>query len=343
MANGDSNNTRAGTMKAGGAAEDSSLPPPTFPRSMKRYFSSFTRPKSTSSSRRASQLSDSGFSTLSSSSAPPTYEDTQAATARLIAVWDADDYIRAFVDEHWSNHAEHIEVDCNITLDELRTLGRLPPAEGSRACRPLIRAPVIHEEVALSLWEHLAAEARGLDAAPAEASNREEASSMPTTSIHSKSSRREVAKRFLKKGTTKKSSRRQPQAQESNTYANLTCPFCSGRCLVSSAAQAAHTLTQPPPHQQEEDWEEGFWQREEPPRYRRYAHFSEPPAQEHMRHSRPSAGSGGAARPSNTPEAENGGSRKKREWLKKKTGRVSEPFRLVALVIPQPYVFIGAS
>jgi hypothetical protein len=48
-------------------------------------------------------------------------------------------------------------VECALPLDELHALGRLPRAEGLRACGRLVRVPVVHEEVALSLWEFLVA------------------------------------------------------------------------------------------------------------------------------------------------------------------------------------------
>ncbi|KAL2162096.1 hypothetical protein VTH06DRAFT_7881 [Thermothelomyces fergusii] len=77
----------------------------------------------------------------------------------LLPAWEAELAIREFIDRHWSHRADYIRIDCRLTLPELRALGRLSREEGALACRRLVRVPAIHEEVALSLWEHLAREA----------------------------------------------------------------------------------------------------------------------------------------------------------------------------------------
>jgi hypothetical protein len=71
------------------------------------------------------------------------------------AIWDANEALRVFLLDHWPHHAAYIKVDCDIPLGELHALSRLPKTEGLRACGRLVRVPVIHEEVALSLWEFL--------------------------------------------------------------------------------------------------------------------------------------------------------------------------------------------
>lgn len=63
--------------------------------------------------------------------------------------------------ERWRAHTAIIRVDCPHTLAELHALGHLPRAEGLAACRRLVRAPVIHDEVAQYLWSALSAGARG--------------------------------------------------------------------------------------------------------------------------------------------------------------------------------------
>ncbi|KAL2172116.1 hypothetical protein VTG60DRAFT_117 [Thermothelomyces hinnuleus] len=97
---------------------------------------------------------DSGTSsTVSTLVAPP-----RDSYPGLLPTWEAEQAIREFIDRHWSHRADYIKVDCRLTLPELRALGRLSREEGSLACRRLVRVPAIHEEVALSLWEHLAEE-----------------------------------------------------------------------------------------------------------------------------------------------------------------------------------------
>lgn len=63
----------------------------------------------------------------------------------------------------WQAHGAHIRVDCPYTLTELHALGHLPRAAGLAACRRLVRAPVIHDDVALFLWTVLAESAQGPD------------------------------------------------------------------------------------------------------------------------------------------------------------------------------------
>ncbi|AEO58935.1 hypothetical protein MYCTH_2306708 [Thermothelomyces thermophilus ATCC 42464] len=92
-------------------------------------------------------------STVSTPVAPP-----RESYPGLLPTWEAEQAIREFIDRHWSHRADYIKVDCWLTLPELRALGRLSREEGWLACRRLVRVPAIHEEVALSLWEHLAEE-----------------------------------------------------------------------------------------------------------------------------------------------------------------------------------------
>ncbi|KAL2197892.1 hypothetical protein P885DRAFT_76600 [Corynascus similis CBS 632.67] len=95
-----------------------------------------------------------------SSTASTLNEPPDSPSPELLSTWEAEEVIRTFIDEQWSHRADYIKIDCRLTLPELHALGRLPREVGSLACRRLIRVPVIHEEVALSLWEHLSEEAR---------------------------------------------------------------------------------------------------------------------------------------------------------------------------------------
>ncbi|KAL2140363.1 hypothetical protein VTI28DRAFT_3892 [Corynascus sepedonium] len=95
-----------------------------------------------------------------SSTASTLNEPQGTPSPELLSAWEAEEVIRTFIDEQWSHRADYIKIDCRLTLPELHALGRLPREVGSLACRRLIRVPVIHEEVALSLWEHLSEKAR---------------------------------------------------------------------------------------------------------------------------------------------------------------------------------------
>ena len=95
----------------------------------------------------------------------------QARMARLAAeqqhrelIWQADDYIKAFLREQWDEHFSSIVIECPLTIDELYELGDLPRQEGTNQCRRLVRVPVINEKVGISLWERLREEAQARQA-----------------------------------------------------------------------------------------------------------------------------------------------------------------------------------
>ncbi|KAK3333736.1 hypothetical protein B0T19DRAFT_440469 [Cercophora scortea] len=75
---------------------------------------------------------------------------------RRESIWQAQEFIRIFVQEHWEDHWESVAIICELTLDELHKLGHLPKDEGTMACRRLLRVPVIHEEISIALWTKLA-------------------------------------------------------------------------------------------------------------------------------------------------------------------------------------------
>ncbi|KAH8888566.1 hypothetical protein GQ53DRAFT_871594 [Thozetella sp. PMI_491] len=81
-----------------------------------------------------------------------------AETAYRNSIWEAQDHLKAFVKERWGAHWALVTIECAIPLDELYELGRLPDREGTRACRKLVRVPVINEEIGIALWKHLAQE-----------------------------------------------------------------------------------------------------------------------------------------------------------------------------------------
>jgi hypothetical protein len=83
--------------------------------------------------------------------------------SRLTSTIEAEGLVRAFVHSRWAEHLwPSMRITCALTLAELHDLGRLRREDGVRACCGLVRVPVIHEEVALALWEYLAA-GRGCD------------------------------------------------------------------------------------------------------------------------------------------------------------------------------------
>ncbi|KAK1573881.1 uncharacterized protein LY79DRAFT_396790 [Colletotrichum navitas] len=76
-------------------------------------------------------------------------------------------FLRDFIEARWPVQllAGYIKIQCDLTLDEIKELGRLNKAEGSRKCRKLVSAPVIHDEIGYALWSELARDiaARGDD------------------------------------------------------------------------------------------------------------------------------------------------------------------------------------
>ncbi|OIW24447.1 hypothetical protein CONLIGDRAFT_685423 [Coniochaeta ligniaria NRRL 30616] len=74
------------------------------------------------------------------------------------SVSEAQEFITNLIQSRWEEHLwPSIKVTCDLTMPELRDIGRMCREEGFVACRSLVRAPVIHHEVAAALWEYLAA------------------------------------------------------------------------------------------------------------------------------------------------------------------------------------------
>ncbi|KAG7286227.1 hypothetical protein NEMBOFW57_008533 [Staphylotrichum longicolle] len=244
------------TSKAVDSFKDVESSRDSFIRFIRNSLALSAKERPTLESRRSSNSSDaetlvsctSATTTYSASSVSTTPEQPTAAEQRLIAVWKAEEFLRAFINEDWSNHANYIRADCNLTLAELYAIGRLPEAEGSRTCRRLIRVPVIHEEVALSLWKKLAEKARNI---PEPAQEPEVAKNDRKGSVDSRM--RKNLRRLLKK---EQHSHRQT---EEALAASLRCPYCSGNC----ADYHAQTMTKESQKHQPPS-EEGFWQREDP-------------------------------------------------------------------------------
>ena len=200
----------------------------------------------------------------SSTSSSPTLH-LPTPNQQSLSIWDAEEFIREFITDHWSNHAAYIKVDCALTLDELHALGRLPQAAGSLACQRLIRVPAIHEQVAASLWENLVEAAPALALAP-----------MTATTTRGDGARKKSvvdmtmlrdAKRSVKKLLGRQQHHR--RHEDGRHAASVRCcPFCSGRCAEyrappppAAAVPAGLDKKRQPSWQMGED---DFWQREDP-------------------------------------------------------------------------------
>ena len=83
-------------------------------------------------------------------------EKSAVEVDRRDSILDAQDFVRDFVRERWKARWDSIRIECGLTMAELKALGRLPRSDGTQACCRLIRAPVIYEEIAITLWERLA-------------------------------------------------------------------------------------------------------------------------------------------------------------------------------------------
>ncbi|KDN59749.1 hypothetical protein CSUB01_12233 [Colletotrichum sublineola] len=77
-------------------------------------------------------------------------------------------FLRDFIEARWPVQllAGYIKIQCDLTLDEIKELGHLDKAEGSRKCRKLVSAPVIHDEIGYALWSELAREVAARGDAP---------------------------------------------------------------------------------------------------------------------------------------------------------------------------------
>lgn len=88
---------------------------------------------------------------------------------RLERIWEAEDFVRQFVLEGWGQYVvDQATIQCDMTLCELRRVGRMQQTEGVRACRRLVRVPVLCDEVAYRLWTSLAAGEEETEEAEAE-------------------------------------------------------------------------------------------------------------------------------------------------------------------------------
>ena len=200
---------------------------------------------------------------------------------RTVAVWDAQELIREFIDEDWSHNAAHISIDCDLTLTELLSLGALPTDEGSRACRQLIRVPVIHEEVAAALWAKLAAQGseittpchpeEAVDANPyskrsslSSCSPRSSTSTGTSAGTSTPASTPSPPNGQTSPPTKKKKQQQQQQKQKQKRKRKPPggkCAYCSNNCTANDSHRphGPAKLVKPSPYRGQYE----FWQQEE--------------------------------------------------------------------------------
>ncbi len=258
-------------MKAHNAAKASKSLQGILLRVSRRSLATTTAETLTLDSRKNSSASDAPTFTTSTTTSTYCASSTSSFPApqlpppsqHSLSIWDAEEFIREFINDYWSNHAAYIKIDCDLTLDELHALGRLPKDAGLLACGRLIRVPAIHEEVAASLWERL------VEAAPALAPSAEMTMATEEGIGRKKSVNLTVLKET--KHSVKKFLRQQNRRcreDERTTASSVRCPFCSGRCVDYHAPPISATPAKLKNKKQEEpSWqlgEDDFWQREDP-------------------------------------------------------------------------------
>ncbi|KAG8157514.1 hypothetical protein KVR01_012556 [Diaporthe batatas] len=100
---------------------------------------------------------------------PPTPEENeeefQFARQETGDSEDATDWIKSTIRDQgrWERHMSLIQIDCPHNMAGLRRLGRLSKSEGTKACRKMVRIPVLYDEIGCFLWEKLAELERGPD------------------------------------------------------------------------------------------------------------------------------------------------------------------------------------
>jgi hypothetical protein len=83
--------------------------------------------------------------------------------SHLASIAEARRLVTSIIHAQWPEHLwPSIKVTCQLTMRELRDIAYLRrQSDGIRACGRLVRAPVIHQQVAESLWEALSARPEG--------------------------------------------------------------------------------------------------------------------------------------------------------------------------------------
>lgn len=84
-------------------------------------------------------------------------EEERREQTRRTSIIEAQEFLEEFIRTRWETNFSHghVKIHCNLTMDEIKDLGNLDKANGSRACRKLITAPVIHDAIGHALWMDL--------------------------------------------------------------------------------------------------------------------------------------------------------------------------------------------
>jgi hypothetical protein len=73
----------------------------------------------------------------------------------LESIEEASEYLCRFVAERWGSNLDYIQIECDVSLEELRAMGRETQGEGVRRCKRLFKAPVLNDEIGYNLWKKL--------------------------------------------------------------------------------------------------------------------------------------------------------------------------------------------
>lgn len=159
--------------------------------------------------------------------------------ALAISVWEAQEFIREFVQQRWPDHWDLFSIQCNMSLDELQTIGILDRTKGIQACQRIVRVPVISEEVGEALWEKLARSSHTTSSRQTNdegALSSQSSASASSTSIrscyavagrrHTRSERKQTKE--MKRHEQKQKPRCQRKQQQ--PAAPRSCVFCGGIC-----------------------------------------------------------------------------------------------------------------
>ncbi len=114
-------------------------------------FSKSTRPASLPPDLLDSQHHSAAMETCAGDKPPPVPDAIRAARI----------FLREFYSERWGDKNLHVQIECDLTMNEVRRLGYLNKEDGTRACRRLIQVAVLNDEVGHTLWTELAEAVRG--------------------------------------------------------------------------------------------------------------------------------------------------------------------------------------
>jgi len=138
---------------------------------------------------------------------------------QAIDYWEAQEFLRELTRRDWPDCEDMIRFECSMTLKELRNVGRMSKEEGTRTCQDFVRAPVIWEKVAESLWERLREEA--------EAHPEDKDQKADDKLLDGSSKRRRCWRMVWKVRRSKEDDK--PAAEKDITTG---CPFCPNRCTM---------------------------------------------------------------------------------------------------------------